>query len=38
MTPLEVHWLIEARVPPKTYAGMTEWEVAELYEETFGES
>jgi len=36
MAPIELWWLLEAKKPPKDYAGMSEYEVAELYEETYG--
>jgi len=36
--PDEVHWLIDAMRPAKAYAGgMTEDEVAELYNDAYGE-
>ena len=38
MSPIELHWLIEAKQPPKKYAGgLSEAEVAERYAATYGE-
>jgi hypothetical protein len=35
--PVELWWFVEAARPQKTYAGgMTESEVAEIYEEAYG--
>jgi hypothetical protein len=36
MHPVEVEWLLDAKKPPKMYGLLTEAEVAELYEETYG--
>jgi len=35
--PIELWWLIEANKPVKMYGRMTEDEVAEIYEEEYGE-
>lgn len=38
MRPAELRWLIEAKLPAKKYAGgLTEAEVAERYQATYGE-
>jgi hypothetical protein len=34
--PLEFHWIAEARRVPKMYGALTESEVADLYESTYG--
>lgn len=36
MHPTEIHWVLEAIRPVKMYGNMTEDEVAEIYEETYG--
>lgn len=39
MTPTELFWLFESKLPPKRYAGdLDEDDMAELYEMTFGEA
>jgi len=35
LSPAEFWWLVEARTPAKSYAGMTEDEVDRLYRATF---
>lgn len=37
MTPDEFWWLAEAHKPPKMYGSMTESEVADIYEEAYGD-
>jgi hypothetical protein len=36
MSPAELWWLIEAKQPVKMYGSMTEDEVRQIYEETYG--
>ena len=36
LTPREVWWLAEAKRPPKMYGSLTESEVRDLYEATYG--
>ncbi len=36
MDPQEFWWWVEAKRPPKMYGKMTEAEVEEIYEETYG--
>ena len=36
MTPRELWWFIEAKTPAKMYGSMTEAEVRQIYEETYG--
>jgi hypothetical protein len=38
MTPRELWWLFEAKKPVKMYGKMTEDEVRQIYEETYGPS
>jgi len=35
--PQEFWWMAEAKRPPKMYGKMSEHEVAEMYEEAYGE-
>jgi hypothetical protein len=35
--PIEFYWIAEVRRPKRMYGNMTEDEVAEIYEETYGE-
>lgn len=34
--PIEFYWLMEAKRPTKMYGSMTEAEVAEIYDEAYG--
>jgi hypothetical protein len=36
MTPRELWWLFEAKKPPTMYGKMSEDEVRQIYEETYG--
>lgn len=36
LTPREWWWLHDARQPPRMYGSLSEAEVAELYDETYG--
>lgn len=36
LSPLELWWLLEAKQPPKMYGSMTEDQVAQIYEEEYG--
>lgn len=38
MQPVEICWLLEAKRPPVMYGSMTEAEVKQIYEETYGAS
>lgn len=38
MTPAELWWFLEAKKPPKMYGAMSEDEVRQIYEETYGTS
>lgn len=37
MHPVEFWTLAEAKIPPKNYGSMTEAEVAQIYNETYGD-
>jgi hypothetical protein len=37
LTPTEFWWLVDAKRPVKMYGSMTEFEVAQIYEDTYGE-
>lgn len=37
MHPTEFWWAVEARTPVKLYGSMTEFEVAQIYRETYGD-
>lgn len=37
LTPTELWWFLEAKKPIKMYGSMTEYEVATIYRETYGE-
>ena len=37
LTPAEFWWLIDAKKPVKMYGKMSEAEVAQIYQETYGE-
>ncbi|RFA24346.1 hypothetical protein CAI21_21975 [Alkalilimnicola ehrlichii] len=36
--PVEFWWLVQAKTPTRMYGSLTEDEVAELYEDTYGDS
>jgi hypothetical protein len=38
MHPIEFWWLVEAKQPVRMYGSMTEAEVQQIYEETYGAS
>jgi hypothetical protein len=37
LTPAEFWWLLDAKKPVKFYGKMSEFEVAQIYNETYGE-
>ena len=37
MSPREMWWLMEAKIPPKMYGSLSEAEISDLYDRTYGD-